>query len=57
MGSGCGAVSSNTRDPRFKSSHGQFYRYTISCIKNCIERTKIKKKEAENGHSEESSQQ
>ena len=41
MGSGCGsvgrAVASNTRDPRFKSSHGQKFIYiehlfTLNCV-------------------------
>ena len=51
-GSGCGAVgravASDTRGPQFESSHWQnslIYLFTV----NCIEKTKIKKKEAGNG--------
>ena len=36
-------VASNTRDPRFESSHRQIL-FTIKCIINCVEKTKIKKK-------------
>ena len=47
ISSGCGAVgravTHDTRDPRFESSHRQFF--TI----NCIEKTKTKIKEARNG--------
>ena len=46
--SGCGAVgkaiASNTRDSQFESSQRQYY--LLSTIKNCFEKTKIKKKEA-----------
>ena len=46
MGSGCGAVgrvvASNTRDPRFESSHRQYYLLS-TLLKNFIEKTKIKK--------------
>ena len=52
LGSGCGsvgrAVNSNTRGPRFDSSHGQNFNWTIIIV-DCIEKTKIKKKEAWNG--------
>ena len=39
MGSGCGsvvgtAVASDIRDPRFESSHRQFYLFDVNCIKN-----------------------
>ena len=50
VGSCCGsvgrAVASNSRGPQFKSSHRQklYWTFTVSCI----ERTKIKKKEAGN---------
>ena len=53
-GSGCGsvgrAVASDTRGSRFESSHWQtfisdIYLFTV----NCIEKMKIKKKEAGNG--------
>ena len=51
-GSGYGAVgravASNTRDPRFESSHRQYYILSTQ-LKNCIEKTKIEKKEAGNG--------
>ena len=47
LGSGCGAVgraiASNTRDPQFESSHRLYYLLSI-LLKNCIEKTKIKKK-------------
>ena len=52
LGSGCGcgavarAVARDARDPRFVSNHWQFYFLPINCIKNCTEKTKIKKKEA-----------
>ena len=36
------AVTYNTRDPRFISSHQQFL-FTINCNKNCIEKSIIKK--------------
>ena len=46
--SGCStvgrAVASNIRDTRFKSSHQQFL-----LTNNCIEKTIVKNKEAENG--------
>ena len=46
-GSGCGsvgrAVASNTRGPRFESSHQQIYIEHLFTI-NCIEKTKINKK-------------
>ena len=38
------AVASNIRDTRFKSSHQQFL-----LTNNCIEKTIVKNKEAENG--------
>ena len=49
MGSGCGsvgrAVASNTRGPRFESSHWQTFISEIHFyIVNCIEKTKIKEK-------------
>ena len=48
MGSGSGAVgravASKTRDPRFESSHRQYYLQYQLYLKNCIEKTKIKKK-------------
>ena len=50
IGQWCGsvgrAVASNSRGPQFKSSHRQklYWTFTVSCI----ERTKIKKKEAGN---------
>ena len=51
-GSGYGAVgravASNTRDPRFESSHRQYYILSTQ-LKNCIEKTKIEKKQAGNG--------
>ena len=47
MGSGCGsvgrAVDSDTRDPRFDSSHRQKFIEHLFII-NCIEKTKINKK-------------
>ena len=47
MGSGCGsvgrAVDSDTRDPRFDSSHRQNFIEHLFII-NCIEKTKINKK-------------
>ena len=47
LGSGCDSVgrafASNARDPWFESSHRQIL-FFISCIKKCIEKTKIKKK-------------
>ena len=47
MGSGCGsvgrAVASDTRGPRFKSSHWQNYIEHLFTV-NCIEKTKIRKK-------------
>ena len=46
-GSGCGsvgrAVASDTRGPQFESSHRQNFINTFTI--NCIEKTKIKKKE------------
>ena len=42
------AVAFNTRGPRFESSHRQNLYCTFFTI-NCIEKTKIKKKEAGNG--------
>ena len=46
-GSGCGsvgrAVTFNTRDPRFDSSHPQNFIEHLFII-NCIEKTKINKK-------------
>ena len=48
LGSDCGAVgrsvASDTRDPRFDSSHQLFYLLPIICIINCIEKAKIMKK-------------
>ena len=55
MGSGCGsvgrAVASDTRGPRFESSHRQKFintkhLYTVNCV---LKKTKIKEKEAGNG--------
>ena len=47
MGSGCNsvgrAVASDTRGPRFESSHRQNLYWTLFTV-NCIEKTKIKKK-------------
>ena len=49
-GSGCGSVgrvvASNTRDPRFESSHRQTFIYIEHFVycQLCIEKTKIKKK-------------
>ena len=52
QGSGCGAVgravASYTRGPRFESSHRQKFIEHLFTV-NCIEKTKIKKKEAGNG--------
>ena len=52
MGSGCGAVGRavafKTRGPRFDSSHRQNFIEHLFII-NCIEKTKINKKEAGNG--------
>ena len=49
LGSGCDivgrVVASETRDPRFESSQGQFL-FNV----NCCENIKIKKKDAENGY-------
>ena len=42
LGSGCGAVASNTRDRRFESSHRQYY--LLSSVQKCIETMTIKKK-------------
>ena len=42
------AVAANTRDPRFESSHRQTFIEHLFPV-NCVEKTKIKKKEAENG--------
>ena len=51
VGSGCGsvgkAVASDTRGLRFESSHPQNLYWTLITV-NCIEKTKIKKKEAGN---------
>ena len=51
-GSGCGsvdrAVASDTRDPRFESRHWQTFIKHLFTV-NCVEKTKIKKKEAGNG--------
>ena len=50
MGSGCGSVgrvvTSNTRGPRFESSHRQIYfiHWTFVYCQLCIEKTKITKK-------------
>ena len=52
MGSGCGlagrAIASNSRGPKFESKHRQNIYWTFFTV-NCIERTKIKIKEAVNG--------
>ena len=52
MGSGCDsvgrAVASDTRDPRFKSSHWQTLIEHFFTA-NCVEKTKIKIKKAGNG--------
>ena len=52
LGSGCGSVgsevASDTRDPRFESSHRQTFIEHLFSV-NCVEKTKIKKKEAKNG--------
>ena len=49
LGSGCDSVArvvaSDTRDPRFESSHWQML-FTLNCIKTRVEKTKIKEKEA-----------
>ena len=51
-GSGCGsvgrAVASDTTDPRFESRHRQTLIKHLFSV-NCVEKTKIKKKEAGNG--------
>ena len=51
-GSGCGsvdrAVASDTRDPRFESRHWQTFIKHLFTV-NCVEKTKIKRKEAGNG--------
>ena len=51
-GSGCGsvgrAVSSDTRVPRFESSHQQTFIHVFTI--NCIEKTKMKKKRPEMAH-------
>ena len=51
MGSGCGAVgravASISRGPRFESRHRQ--KFIVHFTVNCVERTKIKEKEAGNG--------
>ena len=53
QGSGCGsvgrAVASNTRGPKFESSHWHSFMQNILFTFNCIENTKIKEKEAGNG--------
>ena len=54
IGGGCGtvgrAVASNTRGPRFESSHWQtLYIEHVSTV-NCIEKTKIKKKRSRMAH-------
>ena len=53
LGNGCGsisrAVASDTRGPRFKSSHRQTL-YWILFTVNCTENTKIKKKRPEMAH-------
>ena len=47
MGSGCGSVgraaASDTRGPRFESSHWQTLLWKFSFTVNCIEKMKIKK--------------
>ena len=52
LGSGCGsvgrAVAFDIRDPRFGSSHQQTFIKHLFNV-NCVEKTKIKKKEAGNG--------
>ena len=52
LGNGCGAVgrvvASDTRDPRFESSHWQYFLLSTA-LKSCIKKTKIKKKGAGNG--------
>ena len=51
-GSGCGsvgrAVASDTRDTQFESSHWQTFIEHLLAV-DCVEKTKIKKKEAGNG--------
>ena len=51
-GSGCGSVSravaSDSRGPRFESRHRQKFKLNIFTV-SCVERTKIKKKEAGKG--------
>ena len=51
MGSDCGsvgrAVASDTRDPVFKSSQWQNFTHKLMLT---VEKSKIKKKEAEKGH-------
>ena len=53
VGSSCGsvgrAVASDTRGPRFEFSHWQILYWTLFTV-NCIEKTKIKKKEARMAH-------
>ena len=48
MGSGCGAVgrevASDTRGPRFESSHRQKFIYIFVFCQLCIEKTKERKK-------------
>ena len=52
VGSGYGkvdrALESDTRDLRFESRHRQHY-LPSTVLKSCVEKTKIKKKEAGNG--------
>ena len=43
------AVASDTRDPQFESRHRQTFIEHLFNV-NCVEKTKIKKKEAGNGH-------
>ena len=51
LGSGCSSidrtVAADIRDPRFESGHCQFYNCQLQLI--CIEKAKIKEKEAGNG--------
>ena len=47
-GSVCRAVASDTRDPRFDSSHWQDFIMNIFTV-NCCGETKIKRKEPGNG--------
>ena len=53
LGSDCGsvgsAVASDTRGPQFESSHRRIFFTERLSIANCVEKTKIKKKEAGNG--------